>query len=101
MRSIESCVKVATISFCAINLQQTAGFIAQIFSTIVSIPMVTIATKAPGIHSFLEVDWLHFIEAVMLWSSIHVQCMSFRQAVLSVEKGKPLPASFQSILLHL
>ena len=70
-----------------------AGFIAQIATVIISIPMITIAKNAPGIQSFLEVDWLHFIEAIMFWASIHVQCMSFRQAVLSVENNKSLPVS--------
>ncbi len=53
--------------------------------------MIQIATKAQGIHSFIEVDWLHFIETIMFWASIHVQCMSFRQAVRSGENGKSLP----------
>ncbi|KAL7441333.1 hypothetical protein ACHAXH_005791, partial [Discostella pseudostelligera] len=73
-----------------------AGFLAQIFTILVSIPMVAIAIKAQGIHSYLEVDWLHFIESIMFWASIHVQCMSFRQAVLSVENGKSLPESVSS-----
>lgn len=60
--------------------------------------MVSIATKAQGIRSYLEVDWLHFIETIMFWASIHVQCMSFRQAVLSVEDGKSLPASSKAML---
>lgn len=34
----------------------------------------------------------------MFWASIHVQCMSFRQAVLSVEDGKSLPASSKAML---
>ena len=77
--------------------EQVIGFIAQIFTILVSIPMVKIVTKVPGVHSFLEVDWLHFIETIMFWASTHVQCMSFRQAVLSVENGKSLPASSEII----
>lgn len=78
--------------------KQVAGFLAQIFTILVSIPMVAIATKAQGIHSYLEVDWLHFIESIMFWASIHVQCVSFRQAVLSVENGNSLPVRSESIL---
>ena len=70
---------------------QVAGFIAQVATIILSIPMISIVKKAPGVESFLEVDWLHFIEAIMFWASIHVQCMSFRQAVVSIENEDPLP----------
>jgi hypothetical protein len=70
-----------------------AGFIAQIATVIIAIPMISVAKNAPGVQSFLEVDWLHFIETIMFWASIHVQCMSFRQAVLSVENNKSLPVS--------
>jgi hypothetical protein len=70
-----------------------AGFIAQIATVIIAIPMISVAKNAPGVQFFLEVDWLHFIETIMFWASIHVQCMSFRQAVLSVENNKSLPVS--------
>ncbi|KAL9179405.1 hypothetical protein ACHAXT_008695, partial [Thalassiosira profunda] len=70
-----------------------AGYVAQIVTVLVAVPMVSIAKNADGIASFLEVDWLHFIEAVLFWASIHVQCMSFRQAVRSVENGESLPRS--------
>jgi hypothetical protein len=70
-----------------------AGFIAQITTVIIAIPMISVAKNAPGVQSFLEVDWLHFIEAILFWASIHVQCISFRQAVLSIENSKSVPVS--------
>lgn len=63
--------------------------------------MISIAKKAHGIHSYLEIDWLHFIETIMFWASIHVQCMSFRQAVLSLESNKTLPVSISRSALLL
>lgn len=69
------------------------GFFAQIATIILSIPMISIAKRTAGVKSILEIDWLHFIEAFMFWSSIHVQCMSFRQSVRAIEKHEPLPVS--------
>ncbi|KAL7463721.1 hypothetical protein ACHAXS_004079 [Conticribra weissflogii] len=69
------------------------GYTAQIITIILSIPMIAVAKNAPGVQSFLEVDWLHFIETFLFWASIHVQTMSFRQAVLAVERKEPLPKS--------
>jgi len=70
------------------------GFFAQIATIIISIPMISIAKRTAGVNSLLEIDWLHFIEAFMFWSSIHVQCMSFRQSVRAMEKHEPLPVSW-------
>ena len=72
-------------------IYQVAGFIAQILTVIISIPMVSLVKNTPGVGSFLEVDWLHFTEVFLFWASIHVQAMAFRQAVLSVENGDTLP----------
>ncbi|KAL3779024.1 hypothetical protein HJC23_011463 [Cyclotella cryptica] len=71
------------------------GYMAQILTILISIPMISIVkSSSPDIHSILQVDWLHFIETVLFWASIHVQCMSFREAVGAVERGDPsLPAS--------
>mmetsp|Transcript_10334 Transcript_10334/g.15566 ORF Transcript_10334/g.15566 Transcript_10334/m.15566 type:complete len:344 (+) Transcript_10334:33-1064(+) len=69
------------------------AFFAQIATIIISIPMISIAKRTAGVSSLLEIDWLHFIEAFMFWSSIHVQCMSFRQSVRAMEKHEPLPKS--------
>ncbi|KAL7521014.1 hypothetical protein ACHAWX_005709 [Stephanocyclus meneghinianus] len=71
------------------------GYIAQILTILISIPMISIVkSSSPDIHSILQVDWLHFIESVLFWASIHVQCMSFREVVGNVERGEPsLPAS--------
>ena len=67
------------------------GVVAQIVTVLVAVPTVSIAKNRTP--SFLEVDWLHFIEAALFWASIHVQCMSFRQAVRSAENGESLPVS--------
>jgi len=48
-----------------------------------------VKSSSPDIHSILQVDWLHFIETVLFWASIHVQCMSFREAVGAVGRGEP------------
>jgi hypothetical protein len=48
-----------------------------------------VKSSSLDIHSILQVDWLHFIESVLFWASIHVQCMSFREAVEAVERGEP------------
>jgi hypothetical protein len=52
-----------------------------------------VKSSSVAIHSILQVDWLHFVESVLFWSSIHVQCMAFREAVESVENGEALPVS--------
>jgi len=72
------------------------GFFAQIVTIIVSIPMISISKRTAGVKSILEIDWLHFIESFMFWSSVHVQCMSFRQSVRAMETHEPLPVSFKS-----
>ncbi len=69
------------------------GFFSQIVTIIISIPMIEIAKRTVGVTSILEIDWLHFTEAFLFWSSIHVQCMSFRQSVRAIEKDTPLPVS--------
>ena len=69
------------------------GFFAQIATIIISIPMISIAKRTAGVKSILEIDWLHFIETFLFWSSIHVQCMSFRQSVRAIEKHELLPVS--------
>ncbi len=76
-----------------IKINQVVGYTAQIITIILSIPMIAVAKNAPGVQSFLEVDWLHFIETFLFWASIHVQTMSFRQAVLAVERKEPFPVS--------
>ncbi len=65
--------------------------------------MISIAKNAQDINSFLEIDWLHFVEAALFWASIHVQCMSFRQSVRAIERNDMLPVSldFFSCVLHL
>lgn len=70
---------------------QIAGFVAQIITVLLSIPMVSLVKNTPGVNSFIEVDWLHFTEALIFWASIHVQAISFRQALFSVENGDTLP----------
>ena len=74
------------------------GFFSQIVTIIISIPMIKIAERTAGVTSILEIDWLHFIEAFLFWSSIHVQCMSFRQSVKAVEKNISLPVSLNRYL---
>ena len=74
------------------------GFFSQIATIIISIPMITIAKKAAGVNSILEIDWLHFIEAFLFWSSIHMQCISFRQSVRAIEKHEPLLVSLHRCL---
>ena len=74
------------------------GFFSQIVTIVISIPMIEITKRTVGVTSILEIDWLHFIEAFMFWSSIHVQCMSFRQSVRAMEKNVPLPVSLNHYL---
>jgi hypothetical protein len=70
------------------------GYMSQILTILISIPMIsTVKSSSVDIHSILQVDWLHFVESVLFWSSIHVQCMAFREAVESVENGEALPVS--------
>lgn len=56
-----------------------------------------VKSSSPDIRSILQVDWLHFIETFLFWASIHVQCISFRDAVGSVERGEDLPVSCNGI----
>jgi hypothetical protein len=87
-------VLIYTLRQYSASLLQAVGYLAQIFTILISIPMISIAkSSSPDIHSILQVDWLHFIESFMFWASIHVQCISFRDSVGSVEKDEKLPVS--------
>ena len=55
--------------------------------------MIATVKSSPNIHSILQVDWLHFVETVLFWTAIHVQCISFRDAVDCVERRASLPVS--------
>lgn len=72
-----------------------AGLVAQTVSIFISIPIVAIATKESGIP-FIEIDWLHGIEQLIMAMPVAVMAMSFRQAVLSQQPKRPLPRSATS-----
>jgi hypothetical protein len=90
--TLESIHQNCTISMH--SLLQAVGYLAQILTILLSIPMISIVkSSSPDIRSILQVDWLHFMETFLFWASIHVQCISFRDAVGSVERGDGLPVS--------
>lgn len=70
------------------------GSIAQTISILLAVPLVAATkTATEGKVPFIAVDWLHGIEQLLMALPSHVMAMSFRQAALSHEDGKPLPVS--------
>jgi len=70
------------------------GSIAQTISILLAVPLVAATKTATGGNvPFIAVDWLHGIEQLLMALPSHVMAMSFRQAALSHEDGKPLPES--------
>lgn len=70
------------------------GSIAQTVSILLAVPLVALTKRATGGNvPFIAVDWLHGIEQLLMALPNHVMAMSFRQAALSYEDGKPLPVS--------
>jgi hypothetical protein len=68
------------------------GSIFQTVAIFMGVPIVAVATKRTGLP-FIEMDWLHGVEQMLMAVPVHVMTMSFRQAVLSHEHKKKLPVS--------
>jgi phosphatidylserine synthase len=59
----------------------------------IGVPIVAVAMKLTTVP-FIEIDWLHGIEQMLMAVPVHIMAMSFRQAVLSQEeKKRSLPVS--------
>jgi hypothetical protein len=69
------------------------GSILQTVAIFMGVPIVAVATKLTGLP-FIEMDWLHGIEQMLMAVPVHIMTMSFRQAVLSHENKRLLPVSF-------
>lgn len=70
------------------------GSIAQTVAILLAIPLVAVTKKlTEGKIPFIAVDWLHGIEQLLMAVPNHVMAISWRQAVLSYEDGKPLTVS--------
>ena len=74
------------------------GSIVQTVAIFLGVPIVAITTKRTSVP-FIEIDWLHGIEQMLMAVPVHIMAMSFRQAVLSQEKTRsPLPVSCHDFL---
>jgi hypothetical protein len=56
------------------------------------VPIVAVATKLTGLP-FIQMDWLHGMEQMLMAVPVHIMAMSFRQTVLSHENRRTLPVS--------
>lgn len=67
------------------------GSIAQTVAIMSGVTIVATARKLTNDIPFIQIDWLHGIEQLLMAVPAHVMAMSFRQSVQSIEKNRPLP----------